>query len=755
MAPVTRKSQAGGSNGIAKKVTRKRAPAPQVVRKESTDSWNFISTSNDDIRDSVEDGGDEQLAFDGPADVEEAVNPLREMADKVGKEVERFAITLDRFMSGLPTREDKHQAAIEVVSEFKNIAESAVLDLQKSHQKERRQQLRTEWSQQAQLSTASDAPRSLGSSNAGALSARKAKEVKELRHWQQEADIWELFRLILELRYRKDMDTLKRKLQQEREERLARLEQPHRYTTEAELYDRFLIESDVARERSLIKRWLEQTVDHQASDLPSIIEELEARSGSGKGLWSHGWINTREKIKGEKRLRTWPSASESVQPQIRSTTGEMLVTALDPDAPARQQRALEKPDSYYEKAVWIACWEMLRRGKPWQEIRKWGEERNEGWRAVALSRAIDPADSLSNGAWRKMCYLASESGCSNDYEAAVYGLLGGNIQAVEKVCRTVDDHLYAYYSVTLVRHFDLYLQQKYPDRLPSVSIKRGQANHALEDKDKAEEAMMQLIKKLQKDTATEESTKPMKVIQSYLLVNQAETMVYNTGLAASDLDSLRGEDQNMIVRLRSPPTEVSPEAQIIMDHHALRIAAHIYVVVRAIDDIDQPAVSIDGDENVQASYIQTLRTAGKRDLTPLYASTMQKWRSIVTMARVLQDVTQPNEQRALLNLMEGTYHMDVVMIFTEQLDHVLAAKLGSAAPVKRPMRILESTEISQLHPGQRIIENFLPDSLDDTDVAIVRSLQWFQLLHGHWGVTFSSLSLALRKCLGKSTVSAL
>lgn len=754
MAPVTRRSQASGNGSGApiKKATRKRAPP--VTRKE-TNSWNFINTNNDEVRESVEDetDEDEMMATEVPANVEEAVYPLREMADKVGREVERFAITVDQFLSELPTREDKHRAAVEVVMEFKAIAEDAVRDLQKNHQKERMQQLRKEWSQQAQLSTTSNATRPLGFSGTGVLSARKAEEVKELRHWQQEADIWELFRLILELHYREDMDTWKRELDQVREEKLSRLEDPHRYTTEAELFERFLIENDVARQRHLIKKWLAQAVDHQESDLPSIMEELEAKSGSGKGLWSHGWMNTREKIKGEKRLRTWPSPSDSVQPQIRMSVGnDLLVTTLDPDAPSRQQRALEKPDSFYDKAIWIACWEMLRRGTPWEEIQTWCEERNEGWRAIAL-HAVDAKESLSNCTWRKMCNLSSESGCSNDYEAAVYGLMGGNMKAVEKICRTVDDHLYAYYSGTVMRQFELYLQESYPDRVSSVAP-RGTADETFHDVDKARDEFANLVAKLRKGSLKDESVKPLKIIQSYLLNNDAESLAYNVGVAASDIDTIRGGKENVIIRLRRPPTTVSPDAEVLADDHALRIAAHIYIVIRAIDMSQQPAESVNAEENLLVSYVQALRVAGKRDHTPVYASQMARSRYTITMSRVLQDVTQPSEMAELLSLMEKDYDMDVVHIFLEQLDNTLYERLDSRSPVSQPLRILEDCKVSQLHPGQQIMEDFLPDTMEENDVALVRCLQWFELLKGHWKVTFESLALGLRKALGTFFASA-
>ncbi|KAK5130207.1 hypothetical protein LTR08_002292 [Meristemomyces frigidus] len=747
MGPVTRKSQSAAGAGIVKNPTRKRAPP--VTHTKPTGQWNFTNTNNDDVRDSVEhqEEVERQMAIDGPANVEDAVNPLREMADKVGKEVEAFAVTLDQFLADLPTREDKHVAAIEVVMDFKTIAEDTVRDLQKNHQRERMQQLRKEWTQQAHLSTGSAADRPSQSVPSGALSARRAEEVKELRHWQQEADIWELFRLMLELHYRKDQAALDRELKEVREEKLSKLEQPNRYTTEAQLYARFLIEDDVARERSLIKKWLEQAVDHQASDLPTIMEELETRSGSGRGLWSNGWMNTREKIKGEKRLRTWPSPSDPVQPQIRTSAGnDMLVTTLDPDAPLRQQRALEKPDAFYEKAVWIACWEMLRRGKPWEEVKAWCEQRNESWRAVAL-HAVDATESLSNSAWRKMCYLASEFGCSNEYEAAVYGLLGGNNKAVEKICRNFDDHVHAYYSTTLLRQFEQYLNKNHPDRVSPLAVRGLVDDYDLSNKDKAQQAFTAFLKKLSQRPNKEEAAEPLKLIESYLLMNDAESLVYTVGQASSDLDTAEGGDQTVIFRLSPPPAIMRPEAQIITNRHALRIVAHMQLITYAIDDQEQLAEYKDAEGNVTASYVQSLRATAQRDLTPIYASRMDRSRYVLTMASVLQDVTESSEQIAMLSLMQNVYSMDVESILIEQLESILEHKLPKATSVSRPLRILEKSEINQIHPGQRIREDFQPRGLEHVETTIVRSLHWFQLLAGHWKSTFLSLSLALRVCL--------
>jgi len=700
----------------------------------------------------VDEAQSEQQALDvqSPTDFVSRIDPLREMAEKVGREVEMFAQQLDEFLMDLPTHGKRFAAAQKLAMDFKWFAQDVVIQEKKSYEKERAQQLRKEWSERAQLSSSANASsaRLFGANNSGTLVTRKAEEVKELRQHEQEMDIWELFRLMLELE--KMQHYTPSDWQQAKGDKYATLDGPHRYISEAKIWERFLVDDELARERSVLKKWLEQTADHQENDLDGITEELEAKSGAGKGLWTQGWMHTREKIKGEKRLRSWPSGSQSVQPQIKNAAGnDMLVTQLDPDAPSRQLHSLEKLDKYYEKAMWIAVWEMLRRGKSRKAIRDWCEQRNEGWRSAILSSPLEETDAASTFAWRRMCHLASESDCSNEYEAAVYGLLGGNLAAAQKVCRTIDDHLWVHYSVMLVRQFDAYLEQNFPDKITYIAGSYTQSNDVL-DSDKAKEEIDALITQLRQGNTKEESLRPLKIIQGYIMAKEVESMIETVGMAVSDLDSMRGEAEQTIVRLRPAPDSLLPEAHIVTDANALRIVTHMFIILRSTDSQYRVDASM-AAENVVAAYIQALRAAGKRDVTPLYATQISRPRQDLTLANVLQDIRQVKEQQHMLDLL-GRYDLKVVAILMNQLQLVLDINLGESQPVKKPLQILEDCDVTNIHPGQRIIEDFFLEELDESDVAIVRSLQWFYLLQGHWDITFSCLSLALRKCLGKPSI---
>lgn len=755
MAPVTRRSQSAATsvaanarvsrttvrNPTRKRSARKDVPAP-------TEDWLFLDDDHDKER------ADAELHEPQALDLEQALHPLRAVADKVGTEVELFAIRLDVFLKGLPNLDDKFDAALGLVAEFKAIAQDTVERLVQGNERARAEQLRQEFRERAQLSTANSAVKSFG--KVGSLFGRSDEKVKELRQWQQEADIWELFGIVLELHYWSSRPAREAKAV-ERAQALARLGDAHRYEPESETWKRFLLEDDLAMQYSRIKRWLEETVDNQESDVSEIIEELETKGG---GLWSRGWMNTRERIKGEKRVRGWPSGSDPVQPHIRSAdNADLLVSNLDPDAASRQGRALEPKDQIFERNMWIACWEMLRRGRSIEEIGAWCEERSEGWRAIVFGMAGDQSHTLSNAIWRRMCFLASRSGCTNEYEAAVYGLLGGNATAVRKVARTVDDHLYAHYNSALLQRFDQYLRQKAPDKVSALQ------SHLLdtdvEKGEQAEDAMTRLLQQLKTQTGVAaEAQQPLKLVQGYLLVNEVESMINTTGHYLSDIDKRRSDGEDMMVRFANDPALLErreADGQAAVDPRALRIVAHMAIILQAaFTESDHPLEGEDRDaeENVTAAYIQALRAAGERDLIPTYASRLHPARAIRTMGRVVRDVGVPREQEQMLALMQ-TYNLETVHIVQEQMTLSLGDLLHTTGETvgNKQFKILQPSD-DKIYPGQRIDLDFLCEDLTNEDLQLSQSLNWFLLLRGHWKDTFEALTMATRKCLSECPFSS-
>jgi len=142
-----------------------------------------------------------------------------------------------------------------------------------------------------------------------------------------------------------------------------------RFEADGKPFHDFITNNALARERVVTLRWLEDIAESTNVDMDIIEKQLEKSSGHDKGLWAHGWLDTREKIKGEKRLRLWDTPVASGLPEIKNSQGtELLITQLDPDAATRQNRKLEASDFGFENSFWIVAWELFRRGKKLQDI---------------------------------------------------------------------------------------------------------------------------------------------------------------------------------------------------------------------------------------------------------------------------------------------------------------------------------------------------------------------------------------------------
>nr|GFD58060.1 hypothetical protein [Tanacetum cinerariifolium] len=83
--------------------------------------------------------------------LEDVSKSLREMAERVGKEVETFAERLDEFLDSLP-KSRTYNAVLSLVDEYQSIAKDAAYKLEVEHRKERAQLLRQEWTHRAQVS---------------------------------------------------------------------------------------------------------------------------------------------------------------------------------------------------------------------------------------------------------------------------------------------------------------------------------------------------------------------------------------------------------------------------------------------------------------------------------------------------------------------------------------------------------------------------------------------------------------------------
>lgn len=713
------------------------------------------------------------------------------MADRVGKEVEKFAERVDHWHThGNDTRKTKYQTTVKMVGKFRDYAELNVKELKKVNDAENTGDLTKSIRRRIQnMAEASDndSQGGLGQSFQSDVPfldsgvASESRNLKELRQWQAELATWDLLRLIIG-HYHPEPGT---DVKADKQKHLAKVGGTARYCKNSEIWDRFLLEDDQAKEKALVLRWLEQTAQSSESDIQSITSELESASGKGTHTWTSGWLDTKSKIKQAKRLEGTDQPLKPDITNLKSTDRTAnLVTQLDPDASARQKRALEKSDEYYERALWMVCYEMMRRGVPWKQIVEWCHERNEAWRGVSVGAAYEahPAGGPNVAGptvgylFRRMCFYAAR-GARIPYEGAVYGLLSGDLKQVQAVSRTWDDHLYAHYNSLLLSRFDTYLQKNYPDRVTESLAQKFVFQDAVTNIGDWGESAQKVIDILRQQKATaSQSVSPLKLIQGALISKNIEELVLKVGVALADMLQNDERPQALVIHPDSPEDDLAAKPvgehrtfkaerwyqTLASDPHAFRILVHVFIVF-------QKGLFLLGTkeekrwlamDNVIAAYIEFLRITKRIQLIPLYAAQLLPERAAHCLARVLPDIKNSEEQRRCVALLEQ-YRIDVVEVVAQSFTFAFRNSGFThfdnegysviTNPIKR-FQIMERVTSAQeqvLWPGVRIKRVFDGDASEPKEEAIIEALQWYHYIGKDYKQTFEHLKNALTIFLRK------
>ncbi|KAF2143570.1 uncharacterized protein K452DRAFT_246766 [Aplosporella prunicola CBS 121167] len=671
------------------------------------------------------------------------------MAERVGKEVEKFAESVDNWRrdvtSNKATSITKHHSTMDLVLQLKEEAEANVGQLRKKLAAEARgapnkrldrirevDEIYTSVEEEFELD----------------FSSHNTKDA--LRQWQSESATWELLRMMLELNQPMpgiNPAAIKKK-------NAASFNKLHKYSPEGDVWDRFMLVEDSAREREQILRWLEETADEARDDITTVVDTLGEKNGRGSGTWAQGWLDTKLRLKQEKRLHPWNQNSEL--PEVRrEDTGELIASQLDPDAPTRQGRVLEQTDDNYEKSIWLAIWEMMRRGRPWHEIQEWCNERNEQWRAVSLGKAYDNHDRRTSvrganvgGLWRRVCYAAAQAG-QNEYERAVYGVMAGDISSVEPICRSWDDFLYVRLNSILLSQWDEYLQEEVPDSIRgALPARLGGPPSMLQLHGGAENANRRVVEHLAENEATKaDSREPMKMIQGALISKKFERLALELGIALSKRANADGE-LSKLIPIVDWDNENEAYYGLAEDYDALRIVTHMLLIFRNFGFCSEnDARNQQMYENIIVSYIDFLRMAGKIELVPLYASQLSHTRAYQTLGIASTDIRNFEEQKQQVVLM-AEYNIDIDQVLQSQWEHTLVnsgLKSRHGDYIKR-YEFLEECKHNQW-PGQRIREAFLPDEITPEEEMLIRSCEWWMHLPERWHETFVALTETIKEFL--------
>ncbi|KAI0508515.1 nuclear pore protein 84/107 [Xylaria bambusicola] len=569
----------------------------------------------------------------------------------------------------------------------------------------------------------------------------------ELERWEQEAQVWDLLRRLLPLRF--SGRNAPKLVQRE----------ASKFQSTTALWDQFIQSDPLAQERKAILECLQTSADDTRINIDDLVRDFQKQADRGD-IIAHGWLHTRSAIKMQKNVNSWtgpldPTSADAGQ-LVDTNGSNPLVTQLDPDVATRQGRKLEPQDEYFERAIWLGCYELLRRGRSLNEIRDWCLERTEVWRAVSmsampLSKADEPqqpsTDPLSALLWRRTCFALARQGGIDDYERAVYGILSGDITSVEKVCKTWDDFVFAHYNALLRAQFDGYLMKRIsPDSTASIHQAFPSFN-ALHFHGDASSASERLVNSLESNPKTSsEARHPLKALQGAIISNNLTQYMHDLGVALGKRAN-QSAPSSLIPEIDSVTVSVTDPRYFMMnDYEGLRVATHVYLLVSHLDRLQSGYDIIDAarrraQDNIIATYVSILRLANLTDLMPLYCSKLEEERGFYTLSRNIARLEAPGDRDILLRIMEKL-GMDIAKFVIYQPRSILeqARTPNQVIPAFGALTVFLNSPPT-LKYGRPLKPDFFgdePENFETVDESLIRSLEWFLLVDGLWEEFFSA-----------------
>ena len=697
-------------------------------------------------------------------DVQRAIHPLQATADRVGRQVELFAENLDRLSQRTQKGPQKDcRDVLPTVNAFRKIAGDTVDSLRSIHFPEKQKLLSRSLRSRTRTSSGRSTPGITPSDHGEKQDSQTT--LKDLQRWEEEEQTWKLLGLMLQVEYPVPAAVAEGSDIEGYHQRPASHDEVHPYSSERDVWNHYLSEHNDAWERHTVVEWLKGCADTSGQDIEVMIKDLEYGADRGSGLWAHSWLYTKEALKNQKRLRSWPQPLEPNSPGIDASLrtvdkSKSLVTQLDPDAITRQERSLETQDHYFERATWLACWEMIRRGKDWSYIREWCQERVEFWRAAAVRgdpRDLSNSDSISNSSWRtralwrKTCALAAKQGGIDKYENAIYGILSGYLPSTLAVCDSWNDNLFAHYNSYLLVNFDKYLRQDFPDRVPQALAQQHATLHFKTSAGNRPYSGAQLVERMKRTEPTaKEAATPIKMLQGSLIAKSFDDFIVKQGVRLAQ-SANRRQKSKTILSMDSNLLEGTITANItIEDYDMLRILTHMLLIFQDMNiKIEGPDKRAAAD-NIVVAYMDFLGKAGKYQLLPLYAARLLPERAVNSLGRQLPLIHEHGERRIMMKLMEG-FGIDVPAVLMTQLKLIIldAPPNPKSDTAFTSLVILEPTgkDMDRIRP---IRQDFIGIDITDDENDLIRGFEWYLLLDGHWRQTMNMGAALYKHFLRKS-----
>ncbi|POS80389.1 hypothetical protein DHEL01_v201199 [Diaporthe helianthi] len=652
---------------------------------------------------------------DEDEDMARLEDTYRQSRIQAGPEVEEFGRWLDDCGLTHATPDQKRERILKLVARYNDYTQEKASVLIERRRLEKLARSRR-WDPNQSSDDANDMEMD------EADGPQRVNDVDEAAKWSSEAQTWGLLSRLLPLRHP--------------DPSLKPPRSNHAPQSRKEYWDEFILSDSVAQERKAVLEWLQSTAS-TGPDIDELVHEFQQKADRGD-LVAHGWLHTREAIKLHKSVNAIPHVLEPSS----DMSDFSYVTQLDPDAMTRQGRKLEPHDEYFERAIWVGCYHLLRRGTSLDEIRDWCLERTEVWRAATISALplatlgdedLPNFDLPSFILWRRMCYALVKSGGTDDWERATYGILSGDIDSVLAVCKTWDDYVFAHYNALLRTQFDSYLIKACGPGLASSQFLPS--FDAVQYLGEGPNIARKLIGQLESDDShfkqiNKEANTAAKALQGAIIANTLDSYIYQQGLALSAEANQEGKSY-----LIPDYGYGSSEGNILKynkmsEHDGLRVITHVVIMINALDSIAQkgkdffPGRRIVGEHAI-AAYVSFLRLAQLELLIPLYCAQLSESRQYETLSLNIIHVRDREEQLALLNQIRRV-GMDIKTFLREQPQHFLKQLEDSqGGPAKTQFLILNHS-VPQLLDGRGIVPDFIGDDGRNEVVHenLIRSMEW-------------------------------
>lgn len=659
---------------------------------------------------------------DDEASLQDLLQPLHETAKRVSKQVEDFARSLHKFQAQHTSpSEESWNDARRLFEQFNSITADRLSE------------------------TRSSQSRSPSATHDGDLHV-------QLDKLNLECDLWLLASNLLLSRAPQAADNAA--LSQ-----TDRLKDLHQYASNPELWNAFLDCDIVAQEYETILVWLHERAAKDDAEIRRKIAHTLNRSNRGE-LDSAVPVYTSHAIKNKKRLVAQSG------PLSQGLDG--MSSQLDPDAPTRQNARLDPQDEFYESASWQTCWEMLRGGRPVNEIQRWWSDAKEPYRALLCnisdmhsntafeSPFLRMMNLATNGQWLRLCKeVARDPTIENPIQRAAFGLLCGESGVSDLACEEVDDMVFSLVNGLLIERY-LHFVSAYRKKLeaPSQSVYRPLPDD--------HNVIENLFKGLQSNSDfKEEMQSPHKFIEASLMSMDVVTFLCEMGQGAGHITFTTGRFDHLIYQ-----TELIPVSDCVRmtasDADSVRIVAHLQLALQAIGAVPSKAtVTTPADaeililiENNIASYIGYLQLEKKWSLISLYAAHLSPNRCSSVLGATLIDITDDKEREQQVRLMRkcGVDVPEAIFAIAVGATDPALGQLQSGSFTVEAGRITEKPPKGQTHvrPG------FMSDDPTNEEDKAILGVEWYRWVDAdNWGKACFSISTLYKLWLVKGRFGAL